>query len=285
MSPPRSPATKGYVDRGIQTISPPATIWLARSVSSSTQNSSTRAHNGSLSEYSSNAPTSTHAHSRSSSKLDSAYSHSLPPDSPSPVRSMITARRTFKRQKTPYSRPSPEKLQTRVVSLPDNPPMYRTDAARDSTTLRVVSVPDHLPSSYMSIGNNTPDVTDPSLCLDHSVFAGDEKNSRIRVRPPQVNTPHTPSPPSSPDSVLFIDDNHQLSKTFLCHNSVQKSQQLLSDDDGAHEAFFDFSLIYDFCRLDNLGYFAAETDTCSSWTTVIAIRSLSLVCHPLCSPH
>jgi hypothetical protein len=231
MSSPRSPAAKGYVNRGIQTISLPK--WLARSVSNSTQNSSTRAHNGSLSEYSSDTPTSTHFYSRSSGKQDSAYSHSLPPDSPSPIRSAMVARRMYKRQKTPYSRPSPQKLTKRVVSLPEDPPMHHTEILRESTTLRVVSLPDRLPSSSMYMGNSSSsDLTDPSLCMDQPVFPGDEKISRIRVRPLSVNAPHTPSPPSSPDSVLIIDDNHQLPETFLCRKSTRNLQQLFSDDDG-----------------------------------------------------
>jgi hypothetical protein len=225
MPPPRSPA-KVYVDRGIQTICTPTSLWLGCSVSNS-NNSSTRAHNGSQSEYSSNAPTSALSHSSSSS----AYSQSLPPDSPSPARSRITARRMYKRQKTPYSRPSSQKPKNRVVSLPEDPPHKET--IRESTTFRIVSLPDlnHLPSSPLFTGSNpSSDITDASIFMDHSVFVGDEQFSRIRVRP--VDEPHTPSPPSSPDSILIIENNHQLADTFLRSNPDQNSQRLFSDDEG-----------------------------------------------------
>jgi hypothetical protein len=233
MSTSTSPAAKGYVDRGIQTVCLPPALWLARSVSNSTKNSSIRAHNGSLSEYSSNAHTSIRSHSRSSSMRDSAYSHSLPPDSPSPVRSSVVARRLHKRQKTPYSRPSPQKPNKRIVSLPEDPPMFHTKTVRESTTFRVVSLPDCLPSSsVLRESSSSIDLVDPSVFMDQSVFVGDEQISRIRVRPPSTDGPHTPSPPSSPDSVLIIENNHQLPETFLRNNPIQNSQRLFSDDEG-----------------------------------------------------
>ena len=238
MSSPTSPI-KGYVDRGIQTICTPTSLWLGCSVSNP-MNSSTRAHNGSLSEYSSNAPTSVLSHSRSSSMLDSAYSHSLPPDSPSPIRSGKIARRMYKRQK-PYSRPGFQKLKKRVVSLPEDPPMHHTETIRESTTLRVVSLPDHLPSSSMFTGSNSSDIIDASLFIDHSVFVGDEQFSRIRVRPPPLDGSHTPSPPSSPDSVLIIENNHQLAETFLRSNP---SQPLFSDNEGCIKPIAFLCLIY-----------------------------------------
>jgi hypothetical protein len=68
--------------------------------------------------------------------------------------------------------------------------------------------------------------------MDQSVFVGDEEYSRIRVRPLSVDGPHTPSPPSSPDSVLIIENNHQLPETFLRNNPIRNSQRLFSDDEG-----------------------------------------------------
>lgn len=214
-----SSAAEGYVDRGIQTISPPA-LWLTRSVSNSTQNSSTRAHHGSLAECSSN--------------VDTAYSRSVP-DNPSPVRSAMMAHHTYKRQKVPYSRFSFHQSKKRVVSLPEDPHI-RTK--HHSKINRMVSLPDRLPpSSIFTKLNSSSELMDASLCMDQSIFVEDEHISRIRVRSPPANLPHTPSPPSSPDSVLIIDDSHQLSETFLCCKSVRDSQQLLSDDDGVLQAF------------------------------------------------
>jgi hypothetical protein len=241
-----SPTDKVYVDRGTQTvISTPISSWPGRSVSSS-KNSSTHAHNGSLSDYSSNAPTSTLSYSRSSSLLDGAYSRSLPPDSPSPVRSAIMTRRIYKRQKTPYSRPSSQKFKKRVVSLPKDPPMHHTETTHESTTRRVVSLPDRIPSSPMFARSNTSsDVINTSLFVDHSIFAGEDQLSRIRVRRPSMEEPHTPSPPSSPDSVLIIEDHHQLAEAFLRNNTVRNSPRLFSDDEGVSNIYLclDISLI------------------------------------------
>ncbi|KIM91895.1 hypothetical protein PILCRDRAFT_761201 [Piloderma croceum F 1598] len=111
--------------------------------------------------------------------------------------------------------------------------MHHKETIRKSTTLRVVSLPDlnHLPSSPLFTGSNSSsDIVDASIFMDHSVFVGDEQFSRIRVRP--VDEPHTPSPPSSPDSILIIEDNHQLADTFLRSNPDQNSQRLFSDDEG-----------------------------------------------------
>lgn len=275
MSLSRTPAAKDYVDRGVQTItsSPPSvktwTPWLARSLS---KTSSSRAEKGSLSGCSSVVSPKSHSHS--STQLDSAYSHSLPPDSPSPVRSAAITRRMHKRQQTPYSRPI-QQPNKRVVSLPRDP-LYDTKTLLEPTTMRVVSLPDRLPSSFPENSFSSDSI---SLHTEQSFITRDDRYSRIRRVCSSVDAPHTPSPPSSPDSVLIIDDQDQLSDTFLRRKSISDSQQLFSDDEGT----LDFS---PFClhqrvglhRLDHLGDFTTETNPCSSWTPFPTICSLPFVC-------
>lgn len=271
MSSLRSPAAKDYVDRGVQTVTSSSAAntprpWLARSLSG----------NGSLSECSYIAPIRTH--SRSSSQLDSAYSHSLPSESPSPVRPATRlTRRVHKHQQTPYSRTA-QKVNKRVVSLPENI-LYNTKALLESATLRVVSMPECLRSPYPE-NSLSSDSISATLHTDSSSISRDDQCSRtLRVRSPSGDAPHTPSPPSSPDSVVIIDDQDQLSETFLRGTSVSDSQQLFSDDEGA----LDISLLLlrqriGSLRLDHLDDFTAETNPCSSWASFLTICSLSFVC-------
>lgn len=224
MSLTASPTGKNYVDRGVQTSS---TLWLARSISSPKTSTSPRTQSSTVLGYSSNASP-THLDTSSFSNIDAAYNHSLPSDSPSPSRSMIV---TLKRQQTPYSRPRSQNPTRRVVSLPKDPPICTNNKPFVETTKRrVVSLPVPLsPSDSFMEHSSSSDLIEPLFYTGFSAVPGDEYFCRGSVRQPLSDSPHTPSPPSSPESILIIDDNNQLPKTFM---RPKDKKQSFPDDEG-----------------------------------------------------
>ncbi|KAH7913667.1 hypothetical protein BJ138DRAFT_569059 [Hygrophoropsis aurantiaca] len=137
----------------------------------------------------------------------SAYSHSFLPDSPTtPIRATLISRRVPKRKALPHSRPSEFKWEDkRVVSMPENVAEY----APTSPGRRIVSMPEALRPAF-----------EPSNNSLYSPSSGDsfgsiiENRNRIRVKTP-ADVPRTPSPPSSPESVLIINGNARLPDAFL----------------------------------------------------------------------
>ncbi|KZT08344.1 uncharacterized protein LAESUDRAFT_811441 [Laetiporus sulphureus 93-53] len=108
-----------------------------------------------------------------------------------------------------YPRPSSHKPPApRIVSLPETVPEYSAKAAMEKTTIRVVSMP--LPVQG--------DCSFQSNDIDHiglSFTSDTEEQNRVRVPSHASELPHTPSPPSSPESVVIIANKDQLAEGFL----------------------------------------------------------------------
>ena len=217
---------KDYVDRGVQTHPCPSTLWLTRQPRTTLPTTPDPPSECTPDALHQPSPVAGSNKSNSLENTSLAYSHALPPDSPSPTRPV--ARRIKDRQLTPYNHPKQHFKKRRILSLPiDSIAEDRTSMdASDSTTLRMVSLPARFafspspgssPSSEASFpvaqSMNTPE-------LDRS-----EPPSQLLLRR-YADTPHTPSPPSSPESVLIIETENQLPRTFLRHKSLQ------SDDEG-----------------------------------------------------
>ncbi|KAH7929854.1 hypothetical protein BV22DRAFT_1109620 [Leucogyrophana mollusca] len=201
-------SSKEYVDRGVQASTPPPNTRLPDSdLALVLIASGTVPRRASHATLSFNSPSCSPSRSPLSRRESGAYSHSFPLDSPtSPVRATLISRRVPKRKALPYSRPSEaNRDEKRVVSMPENVPEY----ARVPVGTRVVSMPEDLRPAF-----------EPSLESVYSPSTGDsfgsylEKRNRIHVHPP-ADVPHTPSPPSSPESVLIIDGDAQLPDAFL----------------------------------------------------------------------
>ena len=118
-----------------------------------------------------------------------------------------TVTRTLKRPQVVYLRPAAPGTQTlkvpsaRIVSLPETVSKY---SAKQESSRRVVSMP----------GNS------PVISSAHSEqFHIDGSPARVRVRSIATDLPHTPSPPSSPDSVVFIANRSPLPDGFLRKNT------------------------------------------------------------------
>lgn len=161
----------------------------------------------------------------SSSSISSLIVHTRPPtptDVPfangvvegrSHSASIQTTIRTVKCPQVVYLRPAAASSQTlksvsaRIVSLPETISKY--SAKQDTPGRRVVSMPERRKSPLSS-----PQILSPYMEPD-SFIAEVESPARVRVRSVATDTPHTPSPPSSPDSVVFIANKSPLPEQFL----------------------------------------------------------------------
>ncbi|KAF8639493.1 hypothetical protein AX17_001398 [Amanita inopinata Kibby_2008] len=134
---------------------------------------------------------------------------------PSPLSSSsLTARQRY--AQLPFNRPADFRQSTkRVFSLPQE---NVNDATSDEvTSRRVVSMPERIkPSSPNLSANFSADVSSSSSDFDASGF-----NRALKIRDhayPHSDLPSTPSPPSSPESIMIISNDAQVPRTFLRPN-------------------------------------------------------------------
>lgn len=123
-------------------------------------------------------------------------------------------------------------ISARIVSLPETTSLYSARRFAERTK-RVVSQPERIgfvqspdtSGSYHGHLDISGDTLDPF---------GSEVHQRTRVRVPSNATdlPHTPSPPSSPDSIVIIADKSQLPKGFLKNALAADDPLSESDEDG-----------------------------------------------------
>ncbi|KAJ7647070.1 hypothetical protein FB45DRAFT_821669 [Roridomyces roridus] len=120
----------------------------------------------------------------------------------------------------PYSRPSHiQSLTQRVLSLPETSPPHST---RVPPEIRRVSL-SGLPRASLSFSDNTNESSDTSFLSDNR-----SGSSRPRRSFPSSDVPQTPSPPSSPESVMIIGNDKQVPISFL----RQKAKAAYEDDNG-----------------------------------------------------
>lgn len=125
--------------------------------------------------------------------------------------------REYKRQPLSYGLPKGRTLKSvsaRIVSLPETATSYSAKKAVEKTR-RVVSQPER--SKYMVHSDASSPFSD-RLDISYETldpFSEAHQRTRVRVRSNATDLPHTPSPPSSPESVVIIADKSQLPKGFL----------------------------------------------------------------------
>jgi hypothetical protein len=222
---------KDYLDREIQTDSPSSPSHSE--ALTITKSSKPRNYDSDLSipRVSRNASKS-NIHLTDSAQLEGAYSCSLSSDRFSPAHSAMLPRRMHKTSQLPYSRPSEShSSRMRIVSLPETSPSYSTKAVCEPSTLRVVSMSEHSrPSLSFRESTSSSNCFETSTNTSH--FSADDGFGycQIRAVPASSDPPHTPSPPSSPESVVIIGNNEQVPQSFLRHKV--ESHVSCSDDRG-----------------------------------------------------
>ena len=217
---------KAYMDRATQTeCSPPDSTPVAPSDSSLIQSLTDKLSDMDIST-SSNPSLAETSLETSVVAEDSAYSleQMSPLASPSTLYSSTT--RSFKQAKSPgltrYVRAQKVSgSSTRLLSLPETVAAYSAKTALAKAP-RVVSNPEHLKRRL-----RTPeDEAHSDQLLDINVGAGSSAH-----RSAAIDTPRTPSPPSSPDSVVIISNNNHLSESFLRGKSRRPSCSPPDEDD------------------------------------------------------
>ncbi|KAJ6596658.1 hypothetical protein B0H10DRAFT_755624 [Mycena sp. CBHHK59/15] len=145
-----------------------------------------------------------------------------PAHSTGPTRSPPTSR---KHPQLPYCRPSQLNSSTqRVFSLPETSPSV-TQVPRET---RGVSLSER-PRVSLSFSDNT---VESSASAETSLLSETRSgSSRARHSLPSSDLPHTPSPPSSPESVMIIGNDMQVPISFLRQKVV--SNQAYEEDSGA----------------------------------------------------
>ncbi|KAJ6499090.1 hypothetical protein C8R45DRAFT_1126242 [Mycena sanguinolenta] len=206
---------KDYVDRGVQTD-------LPRRLSRPTDSSFSKPVNPRV--FPPNTPPTMSSRSSLSPRFDITYNspvagdHPMPAHAAGPTRSPLTSR---KHAQLPYSRPSNvNSTIQRILSLPETCPPYVTQVPRET---RGVSLSER-PRASLSFSDNTPESS-----AETSFFSENRSGSpRTRRSLPSSDMPHTPSPPSSPESVMIIGNDMQVPISFL----RQKAESKRVYDDG-----------------------------------------------------
>lgn len=149
--------------------------------------------------------------------------------------SLSVATRALARHSLAYRRPMADKQNSRVtssriVSLPETAPAYSEKRSMRQTKMRVVSMPETSGVQGRSVESSFSDQSQGSIIPDS------EAPGRIRVFSGATELPYTPSPPSSPDSVLITGSQSQISERFLredsCTDLSSPSIDADEDDDG-----------------------------------------------------
>lgn len=118
---------------------------------------------------------------------------------------------------------------SRVVSLPETIPGYsERKILRQPAKMRVASMPAKFGGQALTVDSSFSDQSQGSILPDS------EAPARIRVYSGATDIPHTPSPPSSPESVEIIGSNPQISERFLQGDSCTdiSSPSIDEEDDG-----------------------------------------------------
>ena len=133
------------------------------------------------------------------------------------VPSMDSTARVLKRTHLPERRPSsvgPTSMASsaRIVSLPETVSEYSEKRAlRRIVKKRVVSMP---VKSNQTIITNVDSSLESEASVEN-ILPDNERPSRVRVCSNLTDTPRTPTPPSSPDSIVIIGSESQISERFV----------------------------------------------------------------------
>ncbi|CCM01489.1 uncharacterized protein FIBRA_03543 [Fibroporia radiculosa] len=219
--------TKHYIDQGVQTdLGSPVPTKLAAAVSDLVYYSCDVS-----SEFDIIHSSSMVDHSRSSTRFHSAYSRASDAieDSEDSVVSITTSSRAL-RQPQYLQKPSRPSVHahgshpSRVVSLPETKSAF--SVKENSGGRRVVSMPLPGESSFYADDSQSTNLSNQSL------LSGSDVQPRGRMHSLGSEIPHTPSLPSSPESVVIIANKDKLSEGFLRNNNLDCHPPTPPDDDG-----------------------------------------------------
>ena len=171
---------------------------------------------------------------------------------------------------------------SRIVSLPETSSTFSAKTLLVKTSARVVSNPEHgglIAQSQDSSGSC--DSLDGSVDTDPYVSESQAREP-LCSRSLATDAPYTPSPPSSPDSVVIIADKTELPRGFL-RNKVALDNSMPSlrrDEEGSTQLeniSYPRYMLTVVDRMDHVDQISSKAYPCPSRTFVLAICAVSLV--------
>jgi len=219
-------SSKGYESRAVQTtFSPPRSPYSVVSPQPSPID------NGTQSEIStSNIESSLETPDNPSQNSDgSLVSYLSTPD-----RSISTSRRVFK-TRLPSNFPSrvTHTISQRITSFPETAPSFSVKS-QISSQQRVVTMPENIRSQRLEkdFVLYPPEYEDSPNETSNSFSISDGNSSFARADATGTDISHSSSSPSSPDSVVIIQNRYHISQAFLRQTSVQTKAK---NDEGMTE--------------------------------------------------
>lgn len=210
-----------------------------------------------------------------------AYSHSSVHGSP-----FAKAEVSIKPRRLPQLRPPTNRHSAiRVFSLPEDS-LSTTGKVEVNLVQRVVSMPEQrLTSGQLAESSMSTEGFDGSMLSGGSFLSGTDTTSGIHFFSHKwCFIPYMPSPPSSPDSVLIIENNCGLSEAFLSNQSATKSASPVSEKKNAprDEGMNILRRLiegkqFHFSRLDHLGEVPSSTYSCAARSTFSALCAVPIV--------
>ena len=264
--------SKRYVDRAIQTDSDSTRI-LAQPLSQDDTLTPNTSFSGSLAEEQTTQQGSTDGQTQLGDQ-DRAYTQSQTSESSTVDVAVVSSRPVSKQSGIGSGRPSGQTSQKkRIASLPNIADIGGI-AVRLEKQARVVSMPER--NCHGKLEHSRVEKADTSISTDISYYsAGSGKEftpqeaGTKRIYP--IDLPQTPSPPSSPESVMIIANESQVSGSFLRRST---------DEDGTFLSRFmynsEYCLITGY-RLDHLGKLASAPHSSPPWATLSSLCSMPIV--------
>lgn len=148
---------------------------------------------------------------------------SLMPYLSTPDQSLSAGRRAFK-TRLPPNFPSRviHTISQRIVSLPETTPSFSVKS-QISSQQRVVTMPENIRSQRLEkeFILYPPEYEDSPINTSNSFSISDGNSSLSRADANGADVSHSSSSPSSPDSVVIIQNKYHISQAFLRRTGVQ----------------------------------------------------------------
>lgn len=140
-----------------------------------------------------------------------------------PDRSISTSRRVFKARLPPnFPSRATQIITQRITSLPETAPSFSVKS-QISSQQRIVTMPEDVRSQRLEkeFVLYPPEYGDTPVDTSNSFSISDENGSFVQANPTGTDTSHLSSSPSSPDSVVIIQNKYHISQAFLRQTNVQ----------------------------------------------------------------
>ena len=140
-----------------------------------------------------------------------------------PDRSIFDSRRVFKARLPPnFPSRATQIVNQRISSLPETAPSFSV-MSQISSQQRIVTMPENVRSQRLEkeFVHYLPEYGDTPVDSSNSFSISDGNSSFARADATGTDLSHSSSSPSSPDSVVIIQNKYHISQAFLRQTNVQ----------------------------------------------------------------